>query len=387
MKRKIAVFTGTRAEYGLLFWLMHDLQASDDFDLQVLVSGSHLSPEFGLTYKEIEQQGFSVSRKVEILLSSDTPVGVLKGLGLGLIGFADALEDMSTDALIILGDRFEALAAAQAAMLLGIPILHIHGGEITQGAYDDAIRHAITKLSYLHCTATDKYRDRVIQLGENPDRVFNFGAIGLDHLKRSQLISREELSADLNFDLSEKYLLVTYHPATFASEDPEISFNAIISALEDYSEFKIIFTYPNADEGGRKIISIIEGYVAANSERAIAIKSMGQIRYLSALKYASAVLGNSSSAIIEAPSFYLPSINIGERQKGRIYASSVLHCAADAKSISKTLMESQKKEHLDLCSNVVNPYGEGNVSNRLVRLLKSVDLKSRKIFYDMKVEG
>ncbi|OCH57400.1 UDP-N-acetyl-D-glucosamine 2-epimerase, UDP-hydrolysing, partial [Vibrio cyclitrophicus] len=321
--KKVAVFTGTRAEYGLLFWLLKDIQSDPDLTLQLLVSGMHLSPEFGDTYKHIEKDGFQIDEKIEILLSSDSPVGTAKSMGLGVLGFADALSRLAPDVLVILGDRFEALAAAQTAMILRIPIIHLHGGEITEGAYDDAIRHAITKLSYLHGTSTDEYRNRVIQLGESPERVKNVGAIGLDHLNRGSFMTISELSESLNFDLTGPYFVVTYHPVTLGDESPEDSFQALLDALDEYPNHQIILTYPNADDGGRRIIPMLEAYAAKQPSRVLAIPSLGQIRYLSSVKHAAAVIGNSSSGIIEVPAFDVPTVNIGSRQKGRLAAKSV----------------------------------------------------------------
>ena len=376
--RKVAVFTGTRAEYGLLYWLLKDIKADPDFELQILASAMHLSPEFGLTYKQIEEDGFEITEKVEMLLSSNTSVGTAKSIGLGVIGFADALDRMQPDLIIILGDRFEALAVAQAAMILRIPIAHIHGGEITEGAYDDAIRHAITKLSFLHFTSTKEHKNRVIQLGEDPSRVFDVGAVGLDHLQRSKLMSLKELSSSLSFKLDKPYLLVTYHPVTLASEPARESFNNLLKALDEYKEFQVILTYPNADDGGREIIPLLEEYANNNSKRVLAIPSLGQLRYLSAVKYASAVVGNSSSGIIEVPSFKVATVNIGERQRGRMAASSVFNSNATADGIGAAL-----KEALDAdLSQVINPYGKGNASQSILDEIKSVDLSSIKVFYD-----
>lgn len=383
--RKVAVFTGTRAEYGLLYWLMKDLNVDPECDLQIVVSGSHLSPEFGYTVDVIENDGFSVAEKIEVLLSSDSPVGVVKSMGLGLIGYADALDRIKPNVLVILGDRFEALAAAQTAMMLRIPIVHLHGGEITEGAYDDAIRHAITKLSFLHCTSTNESRDRVIQLGESPSRVKNVGAIGLDHLNRSTLMSLGELSVSLDFVISEPYFLVTYHPVTLANEDPILSFKALTDAIDKFPAHQVIITYPNADDGGRKIIPLIEAYASVNSKRVLSIKSLGQTRYLTAVKYAEAVIGNSSSGIIEVPSFEVPTVNIGDRQKGRLSAASVLHCDTGAESIHEAICRAKTLKLGDDKSVYLNPYGDGNTSHRVINMIKQADLSVVKSFYDVEV--
>jgi len=384
--KKIAVFTGTRAEYGLLYWLLKDIKSDPEFELQLLVSGTHLSPEFGNTYSEIEQDGFTIDEKIEILLSSDTAVGVAKSIGLGVLGFTDALSRLKPDALVILGDRFEALAAAQTAMILRIPVVHLHGGEITEGAYDDAIRHAITKLSYLHCTSTDEYRNRVIQLGETPSRVKNVGAIGLDHLLRSHFMTVDELSKSLSFPLIKPFLLVTYHPVTLADEEPESSFQELLDSLDELPEYQIILTYPNADDGGRSIIPLLENYAKNNLERVLAIPSLGQKRYLSAVKLSSAVIGNSSSGIIEVPSFDVATINIGLRQKGRLSAKSVIHCKPYKKDIVKAINDGINKIYKSNDEVVFNPYGQGDASSQIVNLLKELKGNTFKSFHDLNVE-
>jgi len=377
--RKIAVFTGTRAEYGLLYWLLKDLQEDPEIELQLLVSAMHLSPEFGMTYQQIETDGFTITEKVEMLLSSDSAVGTAKSIGLGVLGFADALERMKPDVLVVLGDRFEALAVTQAAMILRIPIAHIHGGEITEGAYDDAIRHAITKLSLLHFTSTEAHRNRVIQLGEHPSRVFNVGAVGLDHLQRSKMFSLAELSASLNFKLEQPYFLVTYHPVTLASEPAKASFENLLKALDAFPQHQIILTYPNADDGGREIIPLLEAYAKQQPSRVLAIPSLGQKRYLSAVKHAAAVVGNSSSGIIEVPSFKVPTVNIGERQRGRLAAESVFSCPSNTAAIIETLQLGLKSD----LTQVVNPYGKGKASEAILKQLKAADLSVVKTFYDL----
>ena len=377
--RKIAVFTGTRAEYGLLYWLLKDLHQDSEIELQLLVSAMHLSPEFGMTYQQIETDGFTITEKVEMLLSSDSAVGTAKSIGLGVLGFADALERMKPDVLVVLGDRFEALAVTQAAMILRIPIAHIHGGEITEGAYDDAIRHAITKLSLLHFTSTEAHRNRVIQLGEHPSRVFNVGAVGLDHLQRSKMFSLAELSASLNFKLEQPYFLVTYHPVTLASEPAKASFENLLKALDAFPQHQIILTYPNADDGGREIIPLLEAYAKQQPSRVLAIPSLGQKRYLSAVKHAAAVVGNSSSGIIEVPSFKVPTVNIGERQRGRLAAESVFSCPSNTAAIIETLQLGLKSD----LTQVVNPYGKGKASEAILKQLKAADLSVVKTFYDL----
>ncbi|PMG48470.1 UDP-N-acetyl-D-glucosamine 2-epimerase, UDP-hydrolysing [Vibrio lentus] len=385
--KKVAVFTGTRAEYGLLFWLLKDIQSDPDLTLQLLVSGMHLSPEFGDTYKQIEKDGFQIDEKIEILLSSDSPVGTAKSMGLGVLGFADALSRLAPDVLVILGDRFEALAAAQTAMILRIPIIHLHGGEITEGAYDDAIRHAITKLSYLHGTSTDEYRNRVIQLGESPERVKNVGAIGLDHLNRGSFMTISELSKSLNFDLTGPYFVVTYHPVTLGDESPEDSFQALLDALDEYPNHQIILTYPNADDGGRRIIPMLEAYAAKQPSRVLAIPSLGQIRYLSSVKHAAAVIGNSSSGIIEVPAFDVPTVNIGSRQKGRLAAKSVLNCEPSLASITEAISDAVKRNYKLDGETIINPYGQGNTSGQVIEMLKSLRFERSKAFHDLTLDN
>ncbi|PWC09731.1 UDP-N-acetylglucosamine 2-epimerase [Brenneria corticis] len=383
MMRKIAVFTGTRAEYGLLYWLLKDIQADTGLCLQLLVTGMHLSPEFGNTYTQIEADGFEIDEKVEILLSSDTPVGIAKSMGLGVLGFTDALERLKPDCLIVLGDRFEALAIAQVAMVMRIPIVHLHGGEITEGAYDDSFRHAITKLSHLHFTSTEEYRKRVIQLGEDPKTVFNVGAIGLDHLKRSSLLKLNELSDSLSFELNKPYFVVTYHPVTLADEDPEISFLALLSALDEFKDYQVIITYPNADDGGRKIIPLLENYGKQQSSRVLTIPSLGQKRYLSAIKHAEVVIGNSSSGIIEVPSFNVPTVNIGARQKGRLAANSVFHCDTKKNDIYECIKSAIAYKNEKTDKEIANPYGDGNTSGKILNILKSHVLNRVKIFHNL----
>lgn len=379
MQKKVAVFTGTRAEYGLLYWLLHDIKADADLQLQLIVSGSHLSPEFGLTYRQIEQDGFVINEKIDMLLSSDTAAATVKSMGIALLSLADALQRLQPDVLVLLGDRYEALAAAQAAMLMKVPVLHLHGGEITEGATDDAIRHAITKLSYLHGTATEAYRQRVIQLGESPQRVVNVGALGLEQLHRASLLTKQQLTDELNFDLSKPYFVVTYHPVTLADEPAQQSFAALLNALEQFPEHHIILTYPNADAGGRSIMTLLQNYAVARPKRVLAVASLGHLRYLSAVKHATAVIGNSSSGIIEVPSLGVPTVNIGRRQQGRLCAGSVIHCdatqAAIAAAISQALAARPGAND--------NPYDTGNCSQRIISMLKQLHFDPVKTFYDL----
>lgn len=383
--RKICFFTGTRAEYGLLKPLMDEVVKDDSLRLQLLVTGMHLSPEFGLTYKLIENDGFIIDEKVEMLLSSDTAAGISKSMGMGLIGFADALTRLAPDSAVILGDRFEAMAMACACINARIPIAHIHGGETTIGAVDEAFRHSITKMSHLHFTSTEEYRTRVIQLGEHPDRVFNLGAIGIENIRNLPLMSKEELFQDIGFELDAPYFLVTFHPVTLEQATAEMQFRNLLSALDNQDDATIIFTKANADTDGRIINQRIDHYVSDKPEKAIAFTSMGQLRYLSAMKYAGAVVGNSSSGIVEAPSFNVPTVNIGDRQKGRVRAESVICCEPEKKQISSALQKALSKDFVDSIQEMKNPYEKPGTARSILNVLKEADLQNiiKKEFYDL----
>lgn len=388
--RKICVVTGTRAEYGILSGLMKELQANADVCLQIIATNMHLSPEFGLTYQEIEADGFIIDKKIEMLLSSDTQVGTVKSMGVALIGLADALSELKPDMILILGDRYEMLTVASAATIMGIPIAHLHGGEITEGAYDDAIRHAITKLSYLHFTSTEEYRKRVIQMGEAPDRVFCVGALGVDNILREKILSRAELSESLDIDLSGDFVVVTYHPVTKEPGKAESQVEALLSALEDIvSDYKIIFTLPNSDSDGRIITSMIKKWVEAHKDRAYAFQSLGRKRYYSALNYCTAVIGNSSSGILEAPSFKVPTLNIGNRQKGRTQGNTVINCTPDKESIKDGLRKVLSAEFIDSTKKQgYNPYFRENTLQEITGILINTPLSviESKKFYDIKFD-
>ena len=378
--RRICVVTGTRAEYGLLFQLMKMIQADAELQLQIIASGMHLSPEFGLTYKQIEADGFKIDKKVEILLSSDTAIGISKTIGLAHISFAEAIDDLDPDLIIVLGDRTEIFALANVALIAGIPIAHIHGGELTEGAYDDAIRHSITKMSHLHFVSTEEYRKRVIQLGEQPSTVYNVGAPGLDNIRLMDLLSREDFEDSIGRKLMEKNLLITFHPVTLEDSSAAEQFQSLLSALDQFENTLLIFTKPNSDKDGRIIIKMIDDYVAQNTNKAIAFTSLGQLRYLSALKYVDAVVGNSSSGIIEVPSFGIPTINIGDRQKGRVAANSVLHCGTSTDEIFKLIQSSLSHPP----KKIINPYGEGKASDRIFEVIKGfVSISLKKQFYNI----
>lgn len=383
-KRKICVVTGTRAEYGLLYWLMKEIQADEDLQLQIIATGAHLSPEFGLTYKVIEADGFKIDEKVEMLLSSDTPVGIAKSIGLATIGFADTFQRLKPDILVLLGDRFEILAAAQAAMIARIPIAHLHGGELTEGLIDEAIRHSVTKMSHLHFVANEIYRQRVIQLGEQPNRVFNYGTPGLDNINRLKLSDKKELENAINFKLKPTVFLVTYHPVTLY-DNSEHSMLHLLRALDQFPDASIIFTKPNADTNGRILIKMIDEYVENHSDRVRAFNSLGQTLYLSTMKNADVVIGNSSSGLVEVPAFKKATVNIGDRQKGRLKASSVIDCEENEKHITAAIYKALSPEFQDLLCNVVSPYGEGNASQRIKEQLKTFKLDGINIkeFYDL----
>jgi GDP/UDP-N,N'-diacetylbacillosamine 2-epimerase (hydrolysing) len=382
--KKICIVTGTRAEYGLLRWVIDGVQKSHLFTLQLCVTGMHLSPEFGLTYKEIELDGYNIDSKVEMLLSSDTASGVTKSMGLGLIGFANEFERLKPDLVILLGDRYEIIVAAIAATIRRIPIAHLHGGEKTEGAFDEAIRHSITKMSHLHFVATDEYRKRVVQLGEHPDMVFNVGGLGIDNILKLDLLSRNDLEDSLNFKLGSKNVLVTFHPATLENKTSGTHMEQLLEALKKLQDFNIIFTMPNSDPDSRTIIEKIENFCLGN-EKAIAFTSLGQIRYLSCLKYVDLVIGNSSSGLTEVPSFKVPTINIGDRQRGRIKAETVIDCDPMEDKICEAIDMALSNEFQETCQMASNPYGNGGASNKILEIISRIDLNEilKKRFYDL----
>ncbi len=384
MRKKVCIVTGTRAEYGLLYWLMREIEASDDLELQIIATGMHLSPEFGLTYKEI-QKNFKIDKKIEILLSSDTPVGISKSMGLAHISFSEAYEELKPDIVVVLGDRYEIFVASSAAMIANIPIAHLHGGETTEGAFDEAMRHSITKMSHLHFTATDEYKKRVIQLGEDPKRVFNVGGMGIENIKRLKLLSLEEFEKSIDFKLNKKNILVTFHPVTLEKNSSKKQFQELLDALDELNQTNIIFTKANSDKDGRVINKMIDEYVSKNSEKSVAFTSLGQLRYLSALQFVDAVVGNSSSGLAEAPSFQIGTINIGDRQKGRIKAKSVIDCNPNKEDIKQAFEKLYSKEFQKSLKSVKNPYGDGKASKKIVEIIKNSNLHDilKKKFYDI----
>lgn len=386
MKRKIAVITGSRAEYGLLRWLIDELHHAVDFELQLIVTGMHLSPEFGLTYKEIEKDGYPIVHCVEMLLSSDSSVGVTKSMGLGLIGFADAFALLTPDLVIVLGDRFEIFAAASAAMVARIPIAHLHGGESTQGAYDEAFRHAITKMSHLHFVAAEPYRQRVMQLGEDPQSVFTVGGLGLDNIRKLTLLTREDLAAALNLSWGSKNLLITFHPCTLEKNSAEAQIEQLLEALDTLEDTHLIFTMPNADDDHFIIRQRIEAF-AKKHPHAYIYTSLGQLLFLSCLQFVDGVVGNSSSGLIEVPSFKKGTVNIGHRQTGRIKAESVIDCQPTVQAILDALRILYSPAFKNKLKSLQNPYGNGYANERIMRVLRGINFRSlgKKVFYDMPV--
>lgn len=384
-KRKICVVTGTRAEYGLLRWVMEGIKQSSSFELQVVATGMHLSPEFGLTYKDIEKDGFVIDRKVEMVLSSDTPSAITKSTGLGMIGFADAIAELQPDLLVVLGDRYEMLSASFAAVSEKVPIAHIHGGETTEGAFDESIRHSISKMSWWHFVAAEEYKKRVIQLGEDPSRVFTVGGLGVDGIKKMELLSREELSKQTGIRFASRNLLVTFHPVTLENQPVEKQFQNLLDVLKKKNDVSIIFTMPNADSNGRIIKTMIEEFVSLHSQKAIAFSSMGHLKYISTLQFVDCVVGNSSSGLLEAPTFRVATVNIGDRQKGRLKADSVIDCEPTRDAIEEAITKALSKEFQCMLPKVVNPYGAGGATEKILNVLKNEPLAQdlKKKFYDL----
>ena len=388
MKNKVCVVTGTRAEYGILKPLICKIQESERLELRLVVTGMHLSPEFGMTVKEIEEDHFEISSKIEMLLSSDSAVGITKSMGIALLGFADYFQADKPDMVIILGDRYEMLAAATAAMTARVPIAHIHGGELSEGVMDESIRHAITKMSHIHFTSTEEYRNRVIQLGEQPYSVYNVGALGVENIKKINYLDKKSLEKELNFNFTNLSIMVTYHPVVLENKPSKEQFQDILDVIEEHKNISLIFTKANSDMDGRVINQMIDDYVEKNRERCAGFTSLGQVRYLSALKYCKAVVGNSSSGIIEVPSFGIPTVNIGNRQRRRTCAASVINCGNDKKQIDAALNKALSSEIIRKASMSKNPYEGERTSEQIIDIIirvldHGVDL--RKEFYDLKI--
>lgn len=385
--KKACVITGSRAEYGLLKGLISEISRNDYFELQIIATGMHLSPEYGLTFREIEKDGFVITEKIEMDLSDNTPAGITRAMGNELAGFAAAYQRLQPDIVVLLGDRYEIFIAAAAAMMGGIPIAHLCGGEITAGALDDVIRHCITKMSYLHFASSEVYRKRIIQLGEAPDRVYCFGDVGVENIRKVNLLSKPELETELGFSLAKKYALVTFHPETLNGSSAGSQFECLLKALDSFSNVNIIFTKANSDPGGDMINCMIEDYVRNHPDFSVAYSSMGQLRYLSALKYAAAVIGNSSSGIVEAPAFGVPSVNIGNRQEGRLKASSIIDCIVMEDSIRDAIGRALSDGFRTGLDSGSNPYQGENVAARIVgkveEFLRDGKIDLMKQFYDL----
>ena len=386
--RKICVVTGSRAEYGILRNLMAAIKADPGLQLQVIATNQHLSKLQGETYKEIERDGFTIDYKVYMAddEAPDNANSTTKSISRGVSGFADAFDALHPDLLLILGDRYEMLAVASTALIYKIPIAHLHGGEITEGAFDDAIRHAISKMSHLHFTSTEAYRNRVIQLGEQPERVFNVGALGVENVVKNDFMSKEDIESSLNFKLTDKCFLCTYHPVTLSNMSSEVQVLNLLEALDNYKDYHIIFTYSNSDTNSQIIIKRIQEYVDKNADRCMFIPSLGQRRYFSALKHMTAVLGNSSSGIIEVPSFGIPTLDIGDRQKGRIAADSVIHCGYSVEDIKEGLEKVVNFSNSSNLSNICNPYHKEGTCSAILQTIKTYPLENlvQKSFYDLK---
>ena len=384
--KRIVILTTTRAEYGLLKPLMIKFRNDPEIDLKVAVTGMHLSSEFGLTVKEIESDEIDIDKKIEILLSSDTPVALSKAMGLAMISFSEYFEECKPDGLVVLGDRFETLAVSAAAVNARIPIFHLHGGEATEGLIDEAVRHSITKMSYLHFASTVEYRKRIIQMGEAPERVYNVGAMGVENALNTVLLSLDELENSLGFKLGDKYAVGTFHPVTLEQNTVEDQIVELLSALDKHTDITYLFTKANADADGRKINKLFQEY-ALSHDNFYLVDSLGTVRYLSALRYAEFVIGNSSSGIIEAPSFHIPTIDIGDRQKGRIIGGTVIHCEPSMDLIDKAINDVEDAGFRENISNLTNPYGLGNTSDKIIDIIKDhllnkgIDLKKK--FYDI----
>lgn len=385
--KKICVVTGTRAEYGLMSRLIRLINDSDKTLLQLIATNMHLSPRFGNTYQEIEADGIKIDKKVPIIDDNapDTAEETLYSMSRALSGFAEAYAELKPDLVVVLGDRYEILAAATAALIERIPVAHLHGGEITEGAYDDAIRHSITKMSHLHFTSTEEYRKRVIQLGEQPERVFNVGALGVENIKKLPLMSKEEIEREIDFEIDGNTILVTYHPVTLGNRTAKEDIDDFIAALEERKDLRVIFTMPNSDTGGQFIVDAINGFVTRNADRAKAYKSLGVLRYLSVMKQVAAVVGNSSSGLLEVPSFGIPTLNIGDRQNGRIAAESVYNCASDKISVLEGLDKVLSKEFREMAYVVLNPYEKANTAEEIFKVISSYPLEglNQKKFYNL----
>ena len=384
MKRKICVVSTSRADYGLLFWLLKEIEKSRFLELSLVLSGSHLEERLGLTYKEIERD-FKHFYKVPLGLENDDETALCSAFSAGVAGFSKVLEQIKPDIMVLLGDRYEMLSAGIAGMLSSVPLAHIHGGESTQGAIDEGIRHALTKMSHIHFCATSLYKRRIIQLGENPARVYNVGGLGVENIKRLELLSKKDFENSLGFKLGKKNILVTFHPQTIEKKSASKQFSQILNALDSLKDTHFIFTGANADNGGKIINEMAQNYCLKNPKKAIFAISLGQLRYLSAIKHADIVLGNSSSGISEAPSLKKATINIGNRQKGRIKAPSIIDTKCDKSAILKAIKKAYSKDFQAKLKSVKNPYDSGFASKKIIKVLENIKLNGilEKKFYDL----
>lgn len=387
-KRKICVITGTRADYGLLYWLMREIKGDSNLDLQVVVTGTHLSTAFGETVTVIANDGFMIDERVDLEIGNDTPAGIARSLGLAVIGMGQAFEKLRPDIVVVLGDRYEILGAAEAAMIARVPIAHIHGGEVTEGAIDDAMRHAITKMAHLHFVAAEDYRTRVLQLGEVPEQVFTVGAPSLDSIKNLELMSRVDLEEDLGLQSGCVFFLVTYHPETLGAGKPGAEAEELLEALDQFPDIQVVLTGVNADPGYSAIARLAAIYAERQKHRVLLCQSLGQLRYLSAMKFAAAVVGNSSSGIIEAPAFGVPTVNIGGRQDGRLRAPSIIDCPGNSADIASGIRRALHPNFHKSIQNMVTPYGAGGASQKIKHYLKTTNLEmlTRKPFHDIKFD-
>jgi GDP/UDP-N,N'-diacetylbacillosamine 2-epimerase (hydrolysing) len=381
---KIAVATGTRADFGLLRPLIQELENDPFFKLSIWAAAMHLSERFGNTVDEIINAGFEINHKIHCLEEDDDSVAISKNISRAIDGFAKAIEEDKPDFLVILGDRTEMLGAAIAATVATIPIIHIHGGETTIGAYDESIRHSITKMSYFHFTAANEYRHRVIQLGEHPSRVFNVGAIGIDSIRNLILLSKNQLEGNFDFKFNKINILITYHPVTLESSNASDQINSILKALDELEDVFLIFTHANSDKNGKVINAMIEEYTNLNSHKSLSVKSLGQIRYFSMLKQVNIVLGNSSSGILEVPYFNIPTINIGDRQTGRLMSQSVINCSNSYKDIQEALKLGLNSAFAKAIQEQPLIYGNGTATKQIINVLKtSTKVSLKKTFYDL----
>lgn len=384
-KRRICIVTGSRAEYGLLYWLIKEVKTDKDLELQLIVTGMHLSSEFGLTYKIIEKE-FKIDKKIDLHLSSDNSIGISSSMGIAQKSFTKAYNQLKPDIIVVLGDRYEIFSAVSSATISRIPIAHLHGGEATEGLIDEAFRHCITKMSHLHFTANKEYSKRVIQLGEQPKRVFNVGGTAIENIKRLKLLTKKKFEKIINFKLNIKNILVTFHPVTLENKTSELQFNELLDSIDELDNTNIIFTKANSDTDGKIINQMIDKYTKKNLTKSLCVASLGQINYLSALQHVDFMIGNSSSGLLEAPSFKIGTINIGDRQNGRIKAKSVVDCLPNKRCIQEAINKIYSKKFQSLLKNVKNPYDQGYTSKKIVKVLKTVNLHNilKKNFFNIK---